>query len=65
VFREEYYHERLKPPEEDPKFPEWQEKAQRLHGRAELIIGKQRHGPIGTAELHFEGKHTKFSDPVR
>ncbi|MBY8977653.1 replicative DNA helicase [Rhodobacteraceae bacterium NNCM2] len=65
VFREEYYHERMKPAEDDPKFPEWQEKAERLFGRAEVIIGKQRHGPIGTVDLHFEGKYTKFSDPVR
>jgi len=65
VFREEYYHERQKPNEDDPKFPEWQQKAERLYGRAEVIIGKQRHGPIGTVDLHFEGKHTKFSDPVR
>jgi replicative DNA helicase len=65
VFREEYYHERLKPPEDSDKFPEWQQKAERLHGRTEVIIGKQRHGPIGTVDLHFEGKFTKFSDPVR
>jgi len=65
VFREEYYHERLKPDENSDKFPEWQQKAERLHGRTEVIIGKQRHGPIGTVDLHFEGKFTKFSDPVR
>jgi replicative DNA helicase len=65
VFREEYYHERLKPDENSDKFPEWQQKAERLHGRTEVIIGKQRHGPIGTVDLHFEGKYTKFSDPVR
>ncbi|MEM8790782.1 MAG: replicative DNA helicase [Pseudomonadota bacterium] len=65
VFREEYYHERTKPSEDDPKFPEWQEKAERLFGKAEIIIGKQRHGPIGTVDLYFEGKYTKFSDPVR
>jgi len=65
VFREEYYHERTKPSEDSDKFPEWQQRAERLHGRAEVIIGKQRHGPIGTVELHFEGKYTRFSDPVR
>ncbi|MEL6476677.1 MAG: replicative DNA helicase [Pseudomonadota bacterium] len=65
VFREEYYHERMKPSEDDPKFPEWQEKAARLFGKAEVIIGKQRHGPIGTVDLNFEGKFTKFSDPVQ
>jgi len=65
VFREEYYHERLKPREDDPTFPDWQQKAERLHGGAEVIIGKQRHGPIGTVKLHFDAKFTKFSDPVR
>jgi len=65
VYREEYYHERLKPGEDDERFPDWQQKAERLFGRAEIIIGKQRHGPIGTAELHFEGRFTRFSDPVR
>jgi replicative DNA helicase len=65
VFREEYYHERTKPAEDSDRFPEWQQKAERLHGRAEVIIGKQRHGPIGTVDLHFEGKFTKFSDPAR
>ena len=65
VYREEYYHERLKPSEDSDKFPEWQQTAERLFGRAEVIIGKQRHGPIGTVDLHFEGKFTKFSDPVR
>ena len=65
VFRESYYHDRLKPPEDDEKFPEWQQRAERLHGRAEVIIGKQRHGPIGTVDLHFEDSFTKFSDPVQ
>ena len=65
VYRESYYHDRMKPPEDDEKFPEWVSKAEKLHGRAEVIIGKQRHGPIGTVDLHFEDSFTKFSDPVR
>ncbi|MEL7153376.1 MAG: replicative DNA helicase [Pseudomonadota bacterium] len=65
VFRESYYHDRMKPSEDDEKFPDWQAKAEKLHGRAEVIIGKQRHGPIGTVDLHFEDSFTKFSDPVR
>ncbi|MEM7742061.1 MAG: DnaB-like helicase C-terminal domain-containing protein, partial [Pseudomonadota bacterium] len=65
VYRESYYHDRMKPPEDDDKFPDWQAKAEKLHGRAEVIIGKQRHGPIGTVDLHFEDSFTKFSDPVR
>ena len=65
IYREEYYHDRLKPAEDSDKFPAWKETAERLFRRAEIIIGKQRHGPIGTVDLHFEGKFTKFSDPVR
>ena len=34
----------------------------RLHGRAEVIIGKQRHGPIGTVELSFEAQFTRFGN---
>ncbi|EAQ01854.1 replicative DNA helicase [Pseudooceanicola batsensis HTCC2597] len=66
VFREEYYVEREKP--SDDKLDEmavWQERMEKLHGKAEVIIGKQRHGPIGTVELSFEGRFTKFGNLVK
>jgi replicative DNA helicase len=31
-------------------------------GKAEIIIGKQRNGPIGTAELAFIHEHTRFEN---
>lgn len=66
VFREEYYREREKPGEDNVEaFMKWQDDMSRLHGKAEVIIGKQRHGPIGSVELAFEGQFTRFSDLVK
>jgi replicative DNA helicase len=66
VFREEYYVEREKPGDHElDKMAEWQEKMSRLHGKAEVIIGKQRHGPIGTVELSFESQFTRFGNLVK
>ncbi|WIV51742.1 replicative DNA helicase [Marivivens sp. LCG002] len=66
VFREEYYKEREKPGDHElEKMAQWQEEMDRLHGKAEVIIGKQRHGPIGTVELSFEGRFTKFGNLVK
>ncbi|MEM9969837.1 MAG: replicative DNA helicase [Pseudomonadota bacterium] len=66
VFREEYYKEREKPGDHDLEgMAKWQEEMEKLHGRAEVIIGKQRHGPIGTVELSFEGRFTRFGNLVK
>ena len=48
VHREEYYHR-------------GDEKAQ-FAGQAEIIIAKQRNGPIGDVELTWEADFTRFSD---
>ncbi|SET01620.1 replicative DNA helicase [Oceanicella actignis] len=66
VFREEYYKEREKPSEHDVEaMMKWQEVMERVAGKAEVIIGKQRHGPIGTVELAFEGRFTRFGNLAR
>ncbi len=66
VFREEYYVEREKPSDDRlDEMAAWQERMERLHGKAEVIIGKQRHGPIGTVELSFEGRFTRFGNLVK
>ncbi|MBN8294089.1 replicative DNA helicase [Rhodobacter sp. NTK016B] len=66
VFREEYYREREKPSDHDLEaMAKWQEVMERTHGKAEVIIGKQRHGPIGTVELSFEGRFTRFGNLVQ
>jgi replicative DNA helicase len=66
VFREEYYKEREKPGDHDIEgMMKWKDAMSALHGKAEVIIGKQRHGPIGTIELAFEGQFTRFSNLVK
>ncbi len=73
VYREQYYHERAVPnqraDESVDKFQErmarWQERGERIHNVAEVIIAKQRHGPVGTMELYFEGNITRFGDLMR
>src|SRR5262245_12265323 len=62
VFREEYYVERTKPAEGTPEFNAWFEKMKMINGKAEVIVGKHRHGPVGTVDLQFEGTYTRFSD---
>ncbi|MBO9475102.1 replicative DNA helicase [Shimia sp. R10_1] len=66
VFREEYYVEREKPSDDRlDEMAAWQERMERLHAKAEVILGKQRHGPIGTVELSFEGRFTRFGNLVQ
>jgi len=70
IFREEYYLSRgepsRRPEESDDKFNDrhdrWRERCEATFGLAEVIIAKQRHGPIGTVKLHFEAETTKFDN---
>ena len=62
VFREEYYLARSEPSEGTEEHLQWQEEMEKLHGKAEVIIGKQRHGPIGTVKLSFNPELTKFGN---
>lgn len=65
VYRDEYYIERTKPAEGTPEFADWMAKMSHASGKAEVIIGKQRHGPVGTVELSFEGQFTRFGNLAR
>jgi replicative DNA helicase len=73
IFREQYYHERMPPmqraDESEDKFNEryarWQDRGNQIHNVAEVNIAKQRHGPIGTVKLYFDGAVTKFGDLIQ
>lgn len=70
IYREEYYLAREEPSQHANETPEkfgdryarWQEQLGRATNVAEVIVSKQRHGPIGTVELFFEGEYTRFAD---
>ena len=62
VYREEYYLERKEPSTGSEDYQKWQETMSKIHNVAEVIVAKQRHGPIGKVNLQFEGATTKFSN---
>jgi replicative DNA helicase len=65
VYREEYYLKNKEPKEGSPEHLAWQGEMEKVHGKAEVIIGKQRHGPTGTVQLSFEAQFTRFGNLAR
>ena len=62
VYREAYYLERKEPRPATVEYAEWQAKMGEVANMAEIIVGKQRHGPTGNVFLEFEAMFTKFKD---
>jgi len=63
IYRPEYYHERRRPdPGNLDKLAEWEDKLEKIKNIGDVIIGKQRHGPIGDIRLSFIGEYTRFAD---
>jgi replicative DNA helicase len=62
VFREEYYLANKEPKPGTPEYEKWMLDLATVHGKADVIIGKQRHGPTGTVTLQFTADVTRFSD---
>lgn len=65
VYREEYYMARTEPRPDTEEHAAWMEKMEQIHGLADVIVAKQRHGPIGTVTLQFQSELTRFRDLER
>jgi replicative DNA helicase len=65
VYREEYYLKNKEPRPGTEEHIAWMAEMERAHGRAEVILGKQRHGPTGMVELSFEAELTRFGNLAR
>ncbi len=63
IYRESYYHERMKPSESDKeKLEIWSHKMREISHVADVIIAKQRNGPVGSVGLFFDAEFTRFGD---
>ena len=72
VYREEYYLDKNEPQQKDnetnekynERYDNWTKKLENPSGLAEIIVAKQRHGPVGNVTVQFESRLTKFHDPI-
>ena len=62
VYRGDYYLASKKPDDDHPDIAQWREEMDRIYGRADLIVAKQRHGSTGTVRMKFDSRITKFTD---
>jgi len=75
IYREDYYvkgvevemptpEEAVSHPEKAAKYSDWKQRFDDVAGKAEIVVAKQRHGSTGIVRVRFDGRITKFSDPV-
>ena len=73
VFREEYYHDKIEPirkegetlEQHNERYENWKSYYENIKGQAQVIIAKQRHGPIGSINLSFTDRFTKFGNLIK
>ncbi|MDA0902228.1 MAG: replicative DNA helicase [Proteobacteria bacterium] len=63
IYRASYYKERARPDESDvEKFEKWKRDMDDLRNKSEVIIAKQRNGPVGNVALYFDAEFTRFGN---
>lgn len=63
IYRESYYLERKRPDESEVEsFKNWQDKMSDIRNKSEVIIAKQRNGPVGNVDLFFDAEFTRFAN---
>jgi replicative DNA helicase len=62
IYRDEYYLKNKEPKPGTEEYFKWQTEMDQVHGKAEVIIGKQRHGPTGSVPLQFKADVTRFAN---
>lgn len=65
IYREAYYRKSEEPPHASSEWDAWQAKMEEVHGRAEVLIEKHRHGPTGVVSLAFAEEFTRFGNLER
>jgi replicative DNA helicase len=64
IYRDEYYLIRKQPQESSPEHEKWQVEMDKVVNTAEVIIAKQRNGPVGSIKLHFDSNTTRFTNHI-
>lgn len=65
LYRDEYYLKRKEPAPGDPKYAEWQEKLDKAHNIADVIVAKHRNGSVGNVQLYYVDKFSSVGNLER
>ncbi|KJV53283.1 dnaB-like helicase C terminal domain protein [Orientia tsutsugamushi str. Kato PP] len=65
IYREEYYLSRSEPHPDSMEYEEWFTKQNKCYNTAEIIVAKHRNGPVGTVNLHYDNRYSKFGNIVK
>ncbi|WP_342638089.1 DnaB-like helicase C-terminal domain-containing protein [Orientia tsutsugamushi] len=65
IYRDEYYLSRSEPDPGTPEYTEWKARQNKCYNTAEIIVAKHRNEPVGTVNLHYDNRYSKFGNIVK